>query len=127
VSPNQVVYHGEATSVTAPGFLGSFQVLHSHAPLLARLVPGPVKIKDKAGSDSLYAVGGGFFEVRDNQVTILADSAEPAGEIDKARAQEARSKAEALLREPGPEDDVAAAREALARAVNRLHVAEKKP
>ncbi len=123
IAPDRLVYRGQATSVTAPGVLGAFQVLFNHAPLLAQLAPGPLKVMDTAGAVSLFAVGGGFAEVRDNQVTVLADSAEKAGEIDIERAQKAARGAGDRLREHLPDDELT--REALARALNRLKVATK--
>ncbi len=125
VSPTRVVYSGEAASLTAPGVLGMFQVLFDHAPLLAQLAPGPLTVKDVSGADHRYAVGGGFAEVRSNNVIVLADSAEPAAEIDVARAENARADAQRRVREADTEEEKSLAGEALARARNRLKVAQK--
>lgn len=126
VAPDRMVFTGNATSLTAPGILGMFQVLFNHAPLLAELSPGPLTVKDSSGADTLFAVGGGFVEVRDNRVVVLADSVEPASDIDVARARAAQDRAVQLLHERAPETDLAAAESALRRAQNRLKVAQRR-
>lgn len=125
VSPTRVAYSGEAASLIAPGVLGMFQVLVDHAPMLAQLAPGPLTVKDASGVDHLFAVGGGVTEVRDNTVIVLADSAEPAAEIDVARAENARAESQRRVREAATDDEKTLAAEALARARNRLKVAQK--
>ena len=122
VAPNRVVFEGQATSFTAPGSLGSFQVLFNHAPLLAELEPGKVVVKDPSGVDTTFAVSGGFVEVRDNRATVLADSAESQAEIDLARAEAAKNRAGQRLSERAPGTDIDRARAALARASNRLRI-----
>ncbi|MGA9118460.1 MAG: F0F1 ATP synthase subunit epsilon [Bacteroidota bacterium] len=125
VAPDRVVFKGSAMSVTAPGLLGSFQVLYNHAPLLAQLVSGEVKVKALSGEDSYFAIGGGFAEVRDNHVVILADSAENPEEIDVERAQDAKDNAQDEIRARGPGDRGEEAQAALARAMTRLKIARK--
>jgi F-type H+-transporting ATPase subunit epsilon len=122
VTPERAVFKDEATSLTAPGVMGSFQVLFNHAPLLAAIGVGELKVKDREGNDTVFATGGGFVEVKENRVVVLAESAEQAREIDVKRAQAARERAEKRLRERA-DVDVARAESALARAVNRLRVA----
>ncbi|MEW6510322.1 MAG: F0F1 ATP synthase subunit epsilon [Bacteroidota bacterium] len=123
ISPTRVVFQGQAASVSAPGAMGGFQVLHSHAPLLSALRIGPVKVKDMEGRDTVYATGGGFLEVRQNSVVVLVESAERPEEIDVARAQAARERAERRLKSHDPAVDAARAEAALARALNRLRLA----
>jgi F-type H+-transporting ATPase subunit epsilon len=123
VSPNRVVFEGEASSVSAPGTLGGFQVLYNHAPLLSSLEVGPLKYKSPAGVDTVYATGGGYLEVRDNKVTVLVESAELTEEIDVERARSARERAEGRLRSHDQSLDMARAELALARALNRLRLA----
>ncbi len=123
VAPNRVVFQGEATSVTAPGTLGGFQVLFNHAPLLSSLEVGPLKMKDTQGVDTVYATGGGYLEVRDNSVVVLVESAEKPEEIDVERARSARERAEGRLKSHDPSFDAARAELALARALNRLRLA----
>jgi len=127
VAPRGVVYEGDATSVSAPGTLGSFQVLFNHAPLLSSLDIGPLKVKDTAGVDTLYATGGGFLEVNGNRVVVLVESAERPEDIDVARARAARERAEARLKSHDPLFDVRRAELALARALNRLRLADRRP
>jgi F-type H+-transporting ATPase subunit epsilon len=123
ISPNRVVFQGEATSVTAPGTLGGFQVLFNHAPLLSSLEVGPLKVKDTQGVDAVYATGGGYLEVRENNVVVLVESAEKPEEIDVERARAARARAEERLKSHDPSFDLVRAELALARALNRLRLA----
>jgi F-type H+-transporting ATPase subunit epsilon len=126
IAPNRVVFQGEVTSVSAPGTKGGFQVLFNHAPFLSSLTPGPVKVKTADGADTVYATGGGFFEVRGNKAVVLVESAELPQEIDVARAREAKRRAEQRLKSHDPSVDTVRAELALARAVDRLHMTGKK-
>lgn len=125
VTPRKVVYSSEVTSFSAPGVVGGFQVLRSHAPLLSSIRIGEVKVVDTDGEEQRYATTGGFVEVRDNKVVLLAETAERVDEIDIARAQAARDRAQQRLVDKKPETDVERARVALARATNRLKFAER--
>jgi len=102
-------YRGDADFVLAPGSEGELGVLPRHVPLLTPLAPGTVKVRN---------------EVRPDQVTVLADAAERAEDIDEARAEEARRRAESLLQQKLSDADQAAASAALARAEARLRLAE---
>jgi F-type H+-transporting ATPase subunit epsilon len=93
VTPKRIVFKGEATSFSAPGVNGGFQVLHSHAPLLASVKIGKVKIIETSGTESHYAISGGFVEVRENNVILLAETAERTDEIDVERVKAARDRA----------------------------------
>jgi F-type H+-transporting ATPase subunit epsilon len=126
IAPNRVVFQGEATSVTAPGTLGGFQVLFNHAPLLSSLDVGPLKVKNTQGADTVYATGGGYLEVRDNNVIVLIESAERPEEIDIERARSARARAEGRLKSHDPSYDTVRAELALARALNRLRLAGRR-
>jgi F-type H+-transporting ATPase subunit epsilon len=123
VAPDRGVFQGEATSVTAPGTLGGFQVLFNHAPLLSSLEVGPLKVKNTQGVDTVYATGGGYLEVRENKVVVLIESAEKPEEIDVERARAARARAEERLKVRDPSFDSVRAELALARALNRLRLA----
>src|SRR5258706_16320183 len=125
VTPKRIVYAGEVVSLTAPGVMGSFQVLYSHAPLLASVGIGEVKLRDAEGQESRYATSGGFVDVVKNSVTMLAETAEPAEQIDVARAQSACDRARKRLAEPSADVEVDRARVALARALNRLKIASR--
>lgn len=125
VSPRRVVYSGNATSVSLPGALGGFQVLHGHAPLLSSLNVGTMKLRTTEGSDVFYATSGGFVEVRDNVVTVVVESSERADEIDVERAKRAAERAQERLKARSEAVDVTRAEAALARAMNRLRVSER--
>jgi F-type H+-transporting ATPase subunit epsilon len=123
VTPRRVVFKGEVESFSAPGVVGGFQVLHSHAPLLSALTVGEVRLRNTNGEEFRYATSGGFVEVRDNNVIVLADTAERTDEIDVSRAEAARDRAAQRLAEREKETDFERARLALHRALNRLKIA----
>ena len=124
VTALQTVFDGEAEAVNAPGSEGRLGILPHHAPLLSLLDVGELRIREHGEEESIF-VAGGFLEVNHNVVTILADDAERAEEIDEAHADEARRRAEATLRREDLTADVEAAAAAeLERAVGRLRVAE---
>lgn len=130
VAPEKTIYSGKARSVIAPGVDGYFGVLAHHAPMVAQLAAGALKITDDAGADNLYALSGGFLEVvldGGSQVTILADAAEPAENIDVARAKAAEQRARERLASHNADIDQARAQGALERALNRLKVAQGRP
>ena len=124
-TPTRLVISAEVDEVVAPGSLGYFGVLPGHAPLLATLGIGEVTYR--IGRDEHHvAVSGGFAEVRNDKVIILADSAETPADIDRARAERARDRAEALLSGRSQDEiDYARAAAALARALTRLQVASR--
>jgi F-type H+-transporting ATPase subunit epsilon len=124
-TPTRLVISAEVDEVVAPGSLGYFGVLPGHAPLLATLGIGEVTYR--IGRDEHHvAVSGGFAEVRNDKVIILADSAEAPADIDSARAERARDRAEALLSGRSQDEiDYARAAAALARALTRLQVASR--
>jgi len=123
ITPRSIVYQADATSVSAPGVKGGFQVLYNHAPFLSALETGVIKVKDATGNDASYATSGGFVEVKDNKVVVLVESAELPGEIDVERAVAARDRAIQRLKSKSPDVDVERARAALIRALNRLRLA----
>jgi F-type H+-transporting ATPase subunit epsilon len=123
ITPTRVVFQDGALSVTAPGVLGGFQVLYDHAPLLSALEVGEIKVKKTDGGELHFATSGGFLEVKQNEVVILADSAELAADIDKVRADRAHERARSRLHSKDPAIDPERARHALLRAQNRLRIA----
>lgn len=126
VTAERVVYSAEGVDeVVAPGVEGEFAVLPHHAPFLTTLVPGEMRII-RAGGEEVMAVTGGFFEVRNDRVVILADAAERVEEIDVARAEEARRRAEQLLLERREVADLVQTEAALRRALARLRVAGRR-
>lgn len=122
VAPDRNVFRGEAQGVRAPGVEGSFEVLYNHAPMIAAFEVGTLYVTTAAGERVAYATSGGFLEVLGNTVTVLAETAEPATEIDVERAQAAEQRALERLETPEDEADRQRARNALERARNRLRV-----
>jgi F-type H+-transporting ATPase subunit epsilon len=123
-TPARLVVAETADEVVVPGIEGYFGVLPGHAAFLTTLGIGEVMYR--VGRDEHYlAVSGGFAEVRNDKVIILADSAERSEEIDRARAEQAKERAERRLSGRGSDDatDYARATAALARAVTRLQTA----
>jgi len=127
VTGERVVYSDDVDAVTAPGVDGEMGILPHHAALMTMLQPGELVVT-KDGQDVLMAVSGGFMEVLPHKVTILADTAERAEEIDEERAEQARQRALARLAEAekSAPEDVLRAQAAMRRAMIRLKVAQKK-
>jgi F-type H+-transporting ATPase subunit epsilon len=125
VTAERVIYSDEVDIVIAPGVEGQLGILPSHAPLLTMLQPGELVVR-KDGEETAMFVSGGFLEIMQNRVTVLADVAERAEEIDVARAEEAKRRAEERLKERPAEIDLAAAEAALLRSLMRLRVAERR-
>ena len=111
--------------VIAPGVEGQLAVLPQHAAFMTMLAPGELILK-KGGEEIPFAVGGGFFEVLNDRVIVLADSAERADEIDTSRAEEARERARLALERRETVEDLAAVQASLQRALIRLRVAENR-
>jgi F-type H+-transporting ATPase subunit epsilon len=126
ITPERVVFSEEGVeSVTLPGSEGELTVLPQHAPLMTGLKPGPLTFR-KGGEEIDVAVAGGFLEVRDDKVIILADTAERSEEIDAARAEAARQQAREALEGGEGTVDLASVVAALARAQARLRVVERR-
>ncbi|QQK77979.1 F0F1 ATP synthase subunit epsilon [Salicibibacter cibarius] len=125
VTPNGNVYDNDADIVSAKTESGEIGVLPRHVPLVAPLVTSAVRVKNEGAEDSI-SVSGGFLEVRPDQVTILAETAELPADIDVDRAQKAKERAENRLNQDDEEIDQKRAQQALLRAEIRLKVAERK-
>lgn len=123
VTAERVVYSNEVDMVIAPGIQGELGILPSHAPLLTALKPGMLMVRS-GGEEVAMFVNGGFLEVMQDKVIVLADVAERAEEIDVARAEEAKRQAEESLRKSETSVDIAAAEAALRRSLMQLKVAE---
>jgi len=134
ITPDGVVFSGKVESLIAPGTSGSFGVLVNHAPFMTTTTIGKVEITRKAnGSASApklvqqyFATSGGFIEVLDNKVTLLAETCEPAENIDIDRAEAALKRARERLKSPNRDIDIIRAELALKRALNRIKVAKYK-
>lgn len=103
VSQDRLVWEGDADIVIVPGEAGEMGILPNHAPLLSTLRFGILKVRHN-GDEEIFAVAGGVIEVQSELITVLADTAENVEEIDIARAQEGRERAEKLLKEGPPPD-----------------------
>lgn len=121
VTPDKVVLSEQVDYVGAPGYEGEFGVLPNHIPFLSALAIGSLYYKAN-GKTSYAFVSGGFAEVSDNKVTILAESAERAEDIDIERARKAQERAEERLKAQRDKVDATRAEAALQRALARLRV-----
>ena len=126
VTPERLAFSDEVDSVQLPGVEGELGILPHHAPLVSLLGVGELRIR-KGGSEELFAVAGGFLQVRPDKVVVMAETADLASEIDLEKAEQARRDAERLLAEGAHEGaDLGAARAALAQALLRIRVAERR-
>ncbi len=125
VTAERMVYSDDVDVVIAPGVEGQLGILPNHASLLTMLQPGELVVR-KEGEETEMFVSGGFLEVMQNRVTLLADVAERAEEIDIARAEEAKRRAEEQIKQAPPEMDLAVAEAALRRALARIKIAERR-
>lgn len=124
VTAEKVVFSGEVDIIIAPGADGQLGILPNHAALMTSLNAGELITRHGAQESSL-AISGGFLEVRPDRVIVLADAAERAEEIDIARAEEARKKAQERLANPENRTEADLAEAALRRAIARISVAER--
>jgi F-type H+-transporting ATPase subunit epsilon len=125
VTAERVIYSDEANAVIAPGVEGQLGILSHHAPLMTTLQAGELRVRG-SGEEFSLAISGGFLEVRPDRIIVLADAAERAEEIDVARAEEAKRRAQEQLSLHTPEVDVVQAEAALRRSLTRLKVGEKR-
>jgi F-type H+-transporting ATPase subunit epsilon len=125
VTAERVVFSEDVDAVIAPGIEGQLGILPHHAPLMTTLMPGELLVR-KGGEELSLAITGGFVEVRPDRIIILADAAERVEEIDVARAEEAKRRAEERLKERAPEVDLLRAEAALRRSLMRLDVAARR-
>ena len=125
VTPAKLMVKDAAEEAQIPGLSGYLGILPGHAPLITELAVGVITYK-ASGATHTLSVAWGFAEVLPDKVTILAEAAERPQEIDVARAQEAKNRAEALLKSNDPKVDYARAEDALQRAETRLSVAKEK-
>ena len=123
-TPQQLIYEGNVSSVKAPGELGSFEILTGHIPFLTVLETGEIRLRESDTPQSL-ATSGGVFEVLRTGVTVLSDTAEWAYQIDVKRAEAARQRAQEHLSSGATDINRARAEAALARATNRLRIADQ--
>ena len=123
VAPDREVVAENVTSVVAPGTSGYFGVMADHLPLVAALKPGLLEYLDANGARNFVYVGGGFVEVKNNRVTVLADEASSAADIDRARAEADLDTARRALRGEDTAMDSTQAVLEVERAMQRIRAA----
>jgi F-type H+-transporting ATPase subunit epsilon len=125
VSAEQSIYSGTATMVFAPAIEGEVGISPRHAPLLTGLGPGEVRVLIEGGQEEHFFISGGMLEVLPHVVTILADTAQRAADIDEAAAREAKEKAERLMADSSAKMEYAKARAQLAEAAAQLRTLDR--
>ena len=125
VTAERVVYSEDVSVLVAPGADGELGILPSHAPLLTTLEPGEIRVT-KDGEDTYMVVSGGFLEVIGDRVTILADTAERADEIDLERAEAAMQRAQERIASRPADADLERALASMRRSSARLSVARRR-
>jgi F-type H+-transporting ATPase subunit epsilon len=125
VSAEESLFSGLVEMVVAAGVEGDLGIYPGHAPLLTRLKPGPVRVKKQNGEEEIFFMTGGFLEVQPKIVTILADTALRADDIDEAAAEEAKQKAKEVLEGKHTDMDHGAAMAMLAESLAQLRTLEQ--
>lgn len=125
VSAEEMIFSGEADHVVLPGESGELGIWPRHTPLLTRIRPGAVRIKLPDGGEEFVYVSGGMLEVQPTMVTVLADTAIRAHDLDEARAVQAKKAAEELLQKRDSSMDYAKAEAELADAIGQLAAIKK--
>ncbi|MCS4504942.1 ATP synthase epsilon chain [wastewater metagenome] len=125
VSAEESIFSGTATFVLARATDGEVGIMPRHVPMLAQLKPGEVMVRAQGGEETLYYCSGGMLEVQPHVVTVLADTAVRARDLDEAAAKEAKRRAEEAISERSAEMDYARAQAELAEAVAKLRTLDK--
>ena len=125
VSADESLFSGSVSMVIATGSLGEMGITPGHAPLLSDLNPGPVRLLKDGGQEEVYYLSGGYIEVQPTSVSILADKAVRAGDIDEAAANEALKLAEQTISNQSSEIDYSKAAAQLAEATAQLRTVDK--
>jgi len=125
VSAEGEIFSGEASMVFVPGSQGELGIAPRHAPLLTTLKAGEVRVQTEGRDEQSFYVGGGALEVQPHLVTVLADTAARAHDLDEAAALEAKQRAEEAMRGRADKIDIAEAQAELARAVAQLRAIER--
>lgn len=125
VSAEGEIFEGDAAMVFAPAREGEIGIAPRHAPLLTTLVPGEVRVQAADGEERLFFVTGGILEIQGHLVTILAETAMRADELDEAAALEAKQHAEQILADRPEGIDLAQAQQELVEAAARYQAAQK--
>jgi len=125
VSAETEIFSGRVTMVVATGTLGELGIMPGHAPLLTGIKPGPVRLKLDDGSEQVFFASGGYLEVQPGTVTVLADTALRADDVDEAAAQQAKEAAERALHDQQADFDFSLAAAQLAEASARLRTLDE--
>ncbi|HJO35223.1 MAG: F0F1 ATP synthase subunit epsilon [Pseudomonadota bacterium] len=125
VSAEGHIFSGSAQMVFAPAVEGDVGIAPRHAPLLTRMRPGEVRVRDERGEDAWYYVSGGILEVQPEKVTVLADTALRAKDMDEAAARQAKERAEERLAQQESNADLSRVQAELAEAAAKLQMLEK--
>ena len=125
VSAEEEIYSGRIAMLSLVGTLGELGVLPGHAPLLTGIRPGPVRLRDENGEEEVFYAAGGYLEIQPGVVTVLADTALRASDIDEAAAAEAQQEAERALTEAAAEMDYGRVQAQLAAATAQQRTLEE--
>lgn len=125
VSAEEEIFSGPAEMLFASGVMGELGILPRHAPLLTQLKPGEIRIKVPGGEEQFYYVSGGMLEIQPHVVTVLADTAVRAKDLDEAAAIQAKERAEQALKDKTSDFEYAKAQSELAEAIAQLQAIKK--
>jgi F-type H+-transporting ATPase subunit epsilon len=125
VSAHQKIFSGDAVMLIATGVAGELGITPRHAPLMTTLKPGPVRILLPDGEESIFFVGGGILEVMPHLVTVLADTAVRADDLDEVAAKRAKAEAERQLKDYAGKIEIAEAQARLVEAIAQLEALER--
>ena len=125
VSAETEIFSGTATMVFAPAEMGEVGIAPRHTPLLTRLKPGEVRVQTQEGEELSFFVSGGMLEIQPHVITVLADTAIRAADLDEAQAMEARERAEKMLADKSADIDYAKAQAELAQSMAQLAAIRK--
>ena len=125
VSAEAEIFSGTATMVFAPAEMGEVGIAPRHAPLVTRLKPGEVRVQTQEGDEMSFFVSGGMLEVQPHVITVLADTAIRADDLDEAQAMEAKERAEKMLSDKSADIDYAKAQAELAQSIAQLAAIKK--
>lgn len=125
VTPEQVVYEGEADQVNVSTTKGEIGILPHHASLMAKLLPGELRIR-KSGKTSFFAIGEGFLQIEDNTLTVMTDLAQDADDIDEKAVEAARKRAQETLKQKLGDEEYAETMAALEKSLAQLKVKRRR-